>query len=612
MADIIQLLPDSVANQIAAGEVIQRPASVVKELTENAVDAQANSITVNIKDAGKTLIQIIDNGTGMSETDARLAFERHSTSKIQNANDLFSIQTMGFRGEALASVAAIAHIELKTKQTHQEIGTNIQIEGSEVVSQEPTSCTTGSNFAIKNLFYNVPARRKFLKSNTAEFGHIINEFQRVALANPGIEFKLYHNDSEVYILPKSNIRQRIISIFGKKINQNLIPLETLTSIVKIKGFIGKPENAKKKPGEQFFFINQRYMKNPYLNKAILNAYEQILPPDTIPSYFLYLETDPATIDVNIHPTKTEIKFENQQAIWQFLHASVKESLGKNNIVPSIDFEQEQSFDIPVVSKDTHINTPKIKIDPTFNPFNNNQLATKGQKSAKQSLEKDNLANWENLYQDFEKENEQDNNFSFVSNLETQSSIEDTSNTENVFHFKNKYILTPVKSGLMIIDQKKAHERILFEKFLQSLQTDAAVTQKTLFPKTIELDAKDHQLLLSLKDEMTALGFDIDDFGGNAIIINGMPADASNQEPEQIIDKFLNEYLSGETDVKQQAKEAIAKALAKASAISSNQPLTTQEMREIIDMLFACQQPNYSPFGKKIVTIIQTEEIDKRF
>jgi len=367
MADIIQLLPDSVANQIAAGEVIQRPASVVKELTENAVDAQANSITVNIKDAGKTLIQIIDNGTGMSETDARLAFERHSTSKIQNANDLFSIQTMGFRGEALASVAAIAHIELKTKQTHQEIGTNIQIEGSEVVSQEPTSCTTGSNFAIKNLFYNVPARRKFLKSNTAEFGHIINEFQRVALANPGIEFKLYHNDSEVYILPKSNIRQRIISIFGKKINQNLIPLETLTSIVKIKGFIGKPENAKKKPGEQFFFINQRYMKNPYLNKAILNAYEQILPPDTIPSYFLYLETDPATIDVNIHPTKTEIKFENQQAIWQFLHASVKESLGKNNIVPSIDFEQEQSFDIPVVSKDTHINTPKIKIDPTFNP-----------------------------------------------------------------------------------------------------------------------------------------------------------------------------------------------------------------------------------------------------
>lgn len=612
MADIIQLLPDSVANQIAAGEVIQRPASVVKELAENAVDAQADRITVNIKDAGKTLIQIIDNGTGMSETDARLAFERHSTSKIQNADDLFAIKTMGFRGEALASIAAIAHVELKTKQARQEIGTHIQIEGSKVISQEPTSCTTGSNFAIKNLFYNVPARRKFLKSNTAEFGHIINEFQRVALANPDIEFKLYHNESEVYILPKSNIRQRIVSIYGKKINHNLIPLETNTSIVSIKGFIGKPENAKKKPGEQFFFINNRYMRNPYLNKAILNAYEQILPPDTIPSYFLYLEADPATIDVNIHPTKTEIKFENQQAIWQILHASVKESLGKNNIVPSIDFDQEQSFDIPVISKDTQINTPRIDVDPTFNPFKNNKFTSKGQKSTKFSLEKDNLTNWENLYQGFEKENKPDDEFSVLSNLGTQTTINDNKQGENVFHFKNKYILTPVKSGLMIIDQKKAHERILFEKFMHSLKTNMAVTQKTLFPKTIELDAKDHELLLSLKDEMTALGFDMDDFGGHAVIVNGMPADSGNQEPAQIIDKFLNEYLSGETDSKQLAKESIAKALAKASAISSNQPLTPEEMREMIDLLFACEQPNYSPFGKKIVTIIQTEEIEKRF
>jgi DNA mismatch repair protein MutL len=612
MADIIQLLPDSVANQIAAGEVIQRPASVVKELAENAVDAQADRITVNIKDAGKTLIQIIDNGTGMSETDARLAFERHSTSKIQNADDLFAIRTMGFRGEALASIAAIAHVELKTKQAHQEIGTHIQIEGSKVVSQEPTSCSTGSNFAIKNLFYNVPARRKFLKSNTAEFGHIINEFQRVALANPDIEFKLYHNESEVYILPQSNIRQRIVTIYGKKINHNLIPLETNTSIVSIKGFIGKPENAKKKPGEQFFFINKRYMRNPYLNKAILNAYEQILPPDTIPSYFLYLEADPATIDVNIHPTKTEIKFENQQAIWQILHASVKESLGKNNIVPSIDFDQEQSFDIPVISKDTPIHTPKIDVDPTFNPFKNNKFTSKGQKSTKFSLEKDNLTNWENLYQGFEKENIPDDEFSVLSILDTQTSINDNKQGENVFHFKNKYILTPVKSGLMIIDQKKAHERILFEKFMHSLKTNMAVTQKTLFPKTIELDAKDHELLLSLKAEMTALGFDIDDFGGHAIIVNGMPADSGNQEPAQIIDKFLNEYLNGETDSKQRAKESIAKALAKASAISSNQPLTPEEMREMIDLLFACKQPNYSPFGKKIVTIIKTEEIEKRF
>ena len=612
MADIIQLLPDSVANQIAAGEVIQRPASVVKELVENAVDAQANSISVNIKDAGKTLIQVIDNGIGMTETDARLSFERHSTSKIKSADDLFAIKTMGFRGEALASIAAIAHVELKTKQARQEIGTHLQIEGSRAVSQEPISCTTGSNFAIKNLFYNVPARRKFLKSNTAEFGHIINEFQRVALANPDIEFRLYHNESEVYILPPSNIRQRIVNIFGKKTNQNLIPLQSNTSIVTIKGFIGKPENARKKPGEQFFFINNRYMRNPYLNKAILNAYDQILPPDTIPSYFLYLEADPATIDVNIHPTKTEIKFESQQAIWQILHASVKESLGKNNIVPSIDFDQEQSFDIPVISKDTKINSPKIEIDPTFNPFNQHKFAEKGQKSTKQSLEKDNLANWEKLYQGFEKEKQSTDEFSFISNLDNQSLMTEASHGENVFHFKNKYILTPVKSGLMIIDQKKAHERILFEKFMLSLQSDAAVSQKSLFPKTIELDAKDHHLLLSIRDEMAALGFDIDDFGGHAIVVNGMPAEASNQEPEQIIDKFLNEYLSGETDSKQLAKESIARALAKASAISSNQPLTHEEIREIIDMLFACEQPNYSPFGKKIVTIIKTEEIEKRF
>ncbi|MFO7827979.1 MAG: DNA mismatch repair endonuclease MutL [Bacteroidales bacterium] len=612
MADIIQLLPDSVANQIAAGEVIQRPASVVKELVENAVDAGADVITVNIKDAGKTLIQIIDNGIGMSETDARLAFERHSTSKIKNADDLFAITTMGFRGEALASIAAIAHIELKSKQDNQEVGTQIQIEGSKLINQEPTSCAKGSSFAIKNLFYNVPARRKFLKSNTAEFGHIIREFQRIALSHPHIEFKLYHNDSEVYILPKSNIRQRIVNIFGKKINQNLIPLESKTSIVSIKGFIGKPENARKKTGEQFFFINNRYMRNPYLYKAILNAYEQILPPETIPSYFLYLEADPSTIDVNIHPTKTEIKFENQQAIWQILHASVKESLGKNNIVPSIDFNQEQGFDIPVISKNTKINAPQIDIDPTFNPFKEDKFSNKGQKSAKFSLEKDNLANWENLYQGFEKENQPDDDFSFISNLDTQSSITDNNQGDNVFHFKNKYILTPVKSGLMVIDQKKAHERILFEKFMQSLQSNTAVSQKSLFPKTIELDAKDHHLLLSIKDEMAALGFDIDDFGGNAIIVNGMPADSSSQEPEQIIDKFLNEYLNSEIDTKSKAKEIIAKSLAKASAISSSQPLNNEEMRQIIDLLFACEQPNYSPFGKKIVTIIKTEEIEKRF
>ena len=612
MADIIRLLPDSVANQIAAGEVIQRPASVVKELAENAIDAKADSVTINIKDAGKTLIQVIDNGIGMSDTDARLAFERHATSKIKNAEDLFAISTMGFRGEALASIAAIASVELKTRKNDDELGTQITIEGSKVNSQESVSCAQGTSFSVKNLFYNVPARRKFLKSNTAEFNHIITEFQRIALTNPDIEFKLYHNESEIYVLPKTNIRQRIVSVFGKRINQNLIPIESNTSIVSIQGFIGKPEYARKKSGEQYFFVNNRYIRSAYFNKAILLAYDQILAPETVPSYFLYLEADPATIDVNIHPTKTEIKFEDQQAIWQILHSAVKQALGKNNIAPSIDFNQEQGFDIPVLSKDTDIKMPKVKIDPTFNPFEQKLPSSKNPKSSKISLEKENLANWESLYNGFENENKQTEVFSFVSSENAQQTFSDTNFSEKFFQFKNKFILTPVKSGLMIIDQKRAHERILFEKFMNSLSSDSIATQKSLYPKTIELDAKDHTLILEISNDLKSLGFDIDDFGGNSIIINGMPADSSNQEPEQIIDKFLNEFLSTEMNTKTQAHEKIAKALAKASAISSNQLLIGEEMREMLDMLFACQNPNYSPFGKLIVSIIKTDELEKRF
>jgi len=612
MADIIQLLPDSVANQIAAGEVVQRPASVVKELVENAVDAKADSITINIKDAGRTLIQIIDNGIGMSDTDARLAFERHATSKIKNADDLFAISTMGFRGEALASIAAIANVELKTRKNENELGTHIIIKGSKVESQESISCAQGTSFSVKNLFFNVPARRKFLKSNTTEFSHIINDFQRIALTNPDIEFKLYHNESEIYLLPKTNIRQRIVSIFGKRINQNLITIESDTSIVKITGFIGKPEYARKKSGEQYFFINNRYMRSAYFNKAVLNAYSQILPPETVPSYFLYLEADPSTIDVNIHPTKTEIKFEDQQAIWQILHAAVKQALGKNNIAPSIDFNQEQGFEIPVLSQATDVHVPKVEIDHTFNPFEQKMPSFKNPKSSKMSLEKENLTNWESLYSGFENEPKQQNDFSFISNEDTQQSISDSNLSEKYFQFKNKYILTPVKSGLMIIDQKKAHERILFERFLHSLSSESIATQKSLYPKTIELDAKDHNLILEICDDLKTLGFDISDFGGNSIIVNGMPVDAGNQEPEQIIDKFLNEFLNSEVNIKTQAKENIAKALSKASAISSSQVLDSKEMREMVDMLFACQNPNYTPFGKLIVSIIKTDELEKRF
>ncbi len=609
MTDIIQLLPDSVANQIAAGEVIQRPASVVKELVENSVDAQANSITINIKDAGKTLIQIIDNGNGMSETDARLSFERHSTSKIRKAEDLFAIRTMGFRGEALASIAAIASVELKTKTYNTDIGTCINIEASEIKNQAPVSTPTGTSFSVKNLFFNVPARRKFLKKNVTEFNHIINEFQRITLTHPEIEFRLFHNNSEVFHLIKSNKRQRIINIFGKKTNQNLITIQTETSIINIDGFIGKPEYAKKRFGEQFFFINNRFMRNPYLHKAIMNAYTDILPHDTIPSYFINLEADPNTIDINIHPTKTEIKFEDQQAVWQILHAAVKQSLGKNNIVPSIDFNQEKNFSISSLTKDTEIRQPSIEINPRYNPF----------EEVKKSFNtnKDNINNWEKLYDSFENENPEKEDRQLSTLLSTNINInsknsENNSISNNFFQFKNKYILTPIKSGLMLINQKRAHERILFEKYMLTLENETSITQKSLFPNTINLTPIEYSIIINILDEINSLGFEIIDNGNNSITVNGMPADTNNKEPKLIIDQLLFEYQNSEIDIKTKEKEKIAEALAKASAIGYNQTLCNKEMMEIIDMLFACSSPNYSPSGKKIISIISTNDIEKSF
>ncbi|MDA3780640.1 MAG: DNA mismatch repair endonuclease MutL [Bacteroidales bacterium] len=609
MPDIIQLLPDSVANQIAAGEVIQRPASVVKELVENSVDAQAESITINIKDAGKTLIQIIDNGCGMSETDARLAFERHSTSKIRKANDLFAIKTMGFRGEALASIAAIANVELKTKTGDKDIGTCINVEGSEMKNQTPVSCLSGTSFSIKNLFFNVPARRKFLKKNVTEFNHIINEFQRIVLTHPNIEFKLFHNNSEIYHLPKSNKRQRIIGIFGKKTNLNLISLKSETSIINIDGFIGKPENAKKRFGEQFFFINNRFMRNPYLHKAIMNAYQGILPHDTIPSYFINLEASPDTIDINIHPTKTEIKFENQQAVWQILHAAIKQTLGKNNIVPSIDFDQDKDFSISSLTKNTVIRQPSIEINPRYNPFDAEKKSF--------NTNRDNTNNWQKLYEGFENESpeKEDKQLSTLlsTNINNDSKIQKGNTiSDNFFQFKNKYILTPVKSGLMLINQKRAHERILFEKYLYSLKNETAITQKNLFPNTIELTSIEYSIIINILNEINSLGFDIKDIGNNSIIVNGMPADTNNKEPKEIIDQLLFEYQNSEIDISEKGKEKVAQSLAKAAAIGYNQTLCNKEMQEITDLLFACSAPNYSPSGKKIISIINTEELEKDF
>ena len=662
MSDIIQILPDSVANQIAAGEVVQRPASVVKELVENAIDAGSTSIKINIKDAGKTLIQIIDNGCGMSATDGRLAFERHATSKIKAAKDLFAIRTMGFRGEALASIAAIANVELKTKRTEDELGTHLVIDGSEMISQDSVACPSGSNFIVKNLFFNVPARRKFLKANSTEFRNIITEFHRIAIATPEIEFQLIHNDVEVYNLVPSNTRQRIVNIFGRNINTRLISINTNTSIVKLSGFIGKPKNAKRKTDEQFFFVNNRYMRHPYFNKAVLLAYDKILPPGTVPPYFIFFDVDPKIIDINIHPTKTEIKFEDEQAIFQIIQASIREALGKFNIVPSIDFDEDTSLEIPVANQDsTEVGMPMIKVNHEFNPFEadtsynpfdgeksfnpfeqeknsieNNQFyqefKPKSGTTISQSPKKDSPKDWDKLYQDREpdlipdypiedqaevKRPPMPDYFKPQEAPQTQIQKKIFQRDSNVksqgfFQLKNKYILTPVRSGLMVIDQRKAHERILFEKFRNSVQNNQGVAQQTLFPQTIEFNASDYTLLQVIIEDVRALGFDIREFGKKTFVINGTPADIQNGDPKELIENLLENYKVNQLDVKVKVRENLAKALAKASAVNYGKSLNSEEMSAIIDQLFACETPNYTPDGKTIVSVLETQELDKRF
>lgn len=659
MSDLIQILPDNVANQIAAGEVVQRPASVVKELVENAIDAGGNFIKINLKDAGKTLIQVIDNGCGMSETDARLAFERHATSKIRKANDLFAIRTMGFRGEALASIAAIANVELKTKRTEDELGTHLLIDGSEVISQDVSACSDGSNFIVKNLFFNVPARRKFLKANSTELRNIITEFHRIALSHPEIAFQLLHNEAEVYNLPASNIRQRIINIFGKSMNQRLISISTGTSIVKLTGFIGKPKNAKKNTGEQFFFVNNRYMRHPYFYKAVIQAYDKILPPETIPPYFIFFEVDPQIIDINIHPTKTEIKFEDERAIYQIIQASIREALGKFNIVPSIDFDEDTSLEIPVAGQEKEIEAPMIKVNPEFNPFeaDSNYNPFDGEKNynpfdeerksfesnqfyqefkaktppaSAPSAKKEVPEKWETLYEEPEKrESEEKMTQAAIDRenipdyfqpqksmeqfapkkLQTQEQIQ---KTKNFFQLKNKYILTPIRSGLMIIDQRRAHERILFEKFINSLENHQGIAQQTLFPQTIELNASDYTLLQVILEDVKALGFDIREFGKKTFVINGTPADIQNCDPKELVENLLANYKSNQMDVKLKVRENLAKSLAKASALNYGKTLTKEEMSAIIDQLFACTTPNFTPDGKPIISVLETQELDSRF
>jgi DNA mismatch repair protein MutL len=611
MPDIVKRLPDSVANQIAAGEVIQRPASVVKELMENAVDAGASGIRIHIKDAGRTLVQVADNGCGMSPADARTAFERHATSKITNADDLFAIRTLGFRGEALASIAAVSEVNLRTRRTGDELGFEISIHGSELRSEEPVSCPTGSIFQVKNLFYNVPARRKFLKTDTTEFRHIVSELYRVALCNPGLSFSLNHNQSEIYNLPPAQVKQRIINIFGKNLNQVLIPIQNQTSILKIHGFIGKPEAAKKSFGEQFFFVNNRYMRHPYFHKAIMAAYEQVLPPDTIPSYFLYFEADTETIDINIHPTKTEVKFEDERSIYQIIHATAREALGKHSMVPSLDFDRDGDIDIPILKKNTEIRAPRENIDPEFNPFESGDGAAGNRTgsstgSAGYTGRKENLKQWESLYRDLEQAE------SSVREA-MQESKDGLGESGALLQFKQRYILLAVKSGLMVVDQKRAHERILFEKHLESIKNREPVAQQELFPRVIQLDATDHALIMEIINDICGLGFDIRDAGEYRIEIRGIPAEADlKQDPEEWIMKFLGDFKEREADIRDETGQKLAAAMAGSIAIPPGSVLRPEEMREIMDQLFACSEPGMTPDGKAVFRILPLEDIEKFF
>lgn len=596
MTDIIKLLPDSVANQIAAGEVIQRPASVVKELMENSVDAGAQNIDVIIKDSGRTLIQVIDNGSGMSETDARLAFERHATSKITTANDLFAITTKGFRGEALASIAAVAMVELRTRREEDESGTLLLINGSKVEAQEPCSCSTGSNFSVKNLFFNIPARRKFLKSDNTEMRHIINEFQKIVIAHPSIRFTLIHNDSEIYNLPRGNSRQRIIGVFGRQINNDLITLDTGTTLISISGFIGKPENARRTFGEQFFFVNNRFMKHPYFHKAVLEAYQNILPPEAIPSYFIFMEVDPASIDINIHPTKTEIKFEDERAIWQILMASVKEALGRFNIVPSLDFKGEGLVDIPVRSAFSGLpEPPPIEINPHYDPFAGDKRPS-AQSRLIERFERESAGGWEKLYGEPER-----------SGPESDRLV----TGRKFFQVKNKYIICPVKSGLMIIDQKRAHERILFEQFLSNLESSLSLSQAQLFPVEIILDPSDILILREIEDDLRLLGFAFEYREGNTLSVTGKPSGIGSDDPAMMIEILLEEFKRTKSDPSSGIREKVAAAMAGASAIPYGKPLMKDEMEDLFDALFMCKSPNYSPGGKPVINILTLDEIDRR-
>ena len=616
MSDIIHLLPDTVANQIAAGEVIQRPASVIKELVENAIDAEAHEVHLLVTDAGKTSIQVIDDGKGMSETDARLSFERHATSKIRQASDLFALHTMGFRGEALASIAAVAEVELKTRLAGKELGTRLVLAGSKVELQETVTCPQGSNFLVKNLFFNVPARRKFLKANSTELSNILAEFERIALVHPEVAFYLYSNDTEVFNLPVMPLRQRIMSVFGKKMNQQLLSVEVETSLVKISGFIAKPETARKKGAHQYFFVNGRYMRHPYFHKAVMDAYEQLIPAGEQISYFIYFDVDPANIDVNIHPTKTEIKFENEQAIWQILSAAVKESLGKFSAIPSIDFDTEDMPDMPAYEQTDTAAPPKVHYNTDFNPFQ--ASAPTHSEPSQPGYARRASNDWEALYAGVSrasKMNEPDDDLlpdeeEVIPPLPTEEPVVEKGAQH--FQLKGRFILTSVKSGLMLIDQHRAHVRVLFDRYMEQIRTRNGVSQGVLFPEVVELPPSEATVLESLTDDLTAVGFDLTPLGGGSYAVNGVPAGIEGLSPVELIRNMVHTAMEKGGNVREEVQTILALTLARSAAIVYGQVLSEEEMANLVDSLFACPTPGYTPDGKTVLITVKEEDIERRF
>lgn len=615
MQDIIHLLPDSVANQIAAGEVVQRPASVVKELMENSVDAGAACVRVVVTDGGRTLVQVIDDGKGMSESDARLAFERHATSKISSAEDLFSLSTMGFRGEALASIAAVSEVELLTRRVGDELGTRILVAGSRLEAQEPVAAPHGSNFKVKNLFYNIPARRKFLKTTTTEFNNIVTEFERVALVNCGVEFSLSHNGAEVISLPPSSFRQRIVNLFGKKINSQLIEVGVSSSLINVKGFVGSPESARKKGALQFFFVNGRYMRHPYFAKAVMEAYGEIIPQGEQVPFFISLEVDPSRIDVNIHPTKTEIKFEDESSLWKIICAAVRESLGRFNAAPSLGFDDDEIPEIPVMdisgTRNAPVSAPKISYTPNYNPFKNKASAFGGGDGS-----------WEALYEGVNEKREPLDLSPFEDlpdQVVMQSSV--SYGNEDVFggeeyipmsQYKGLYILVPVKSGLMWVHQRRAHIRVLYEKYRKQLREKSAPVQGLLFPERVDLSLAESAVVDSLGEELLYLGFDVSSLGSGTYMIQGVPSGLDGLSPVKLFMEILHAAKEETLDAKEKLYERLALVMAKEVAIVAGQLLTVDEMKALIDELFATPTPSRTPDGRVVLHIMSDNEVERFF